>query len=148
MKNIKGKSNYLIISVSCVIILISICFFSINNVLKGTRSGFGNGCISACLGANLPVKYLPNYPDGFYSVDAIETLSCAKYLIDDNKFEVPRGYLFDGWNTESDGSGDNYKAFDCITLGEDGITLYAQWKEKVIDLGDLNLDSNMVKYRY
>lgn len=142
MKNIKDKRRYLILSISCVFILISIYFLNINNVLKGTRSGF-NGCISACLGASIPVKYLPNYPDGFYSVDAIEKLTCVKYLIDDNKFEVPYGYEFVGWNTESDGSGENYNALSCITLSDDGIVLYAQWQKKIVNYGDLNLDNNI-----
>lgn len=143
MKNIKDKKNYLILAGSFVLILIAIYFFSINNVLKGTRAGFGNGCISACLGANITVEYLPNYPDGFDSVDSVEDLSCNKYIISENKFDVPHGYEFVGWNTSIDGSGDNYKALSCVTLVDKHIVLYAQWKEKVIDYGDLNLDDNI-----
>ena len=39
------------------------------------------------------------------------------------------GYDFIGWNTKPDGSGDNYKAGDKITLN-DNVTLYANWKSK------------------
>ncbi len=45
------------------------------------------------------------------------------------------GYLFDGWNTVSDGSGDAYTDAQELILDED-ITLYAQWKaHEWIDLG-------------
>jgi uncharacterized repeat protein (TIGR02543 family) len=38
------------------------------------------------------------------------------------------GYTFDGWNTEADGSGDNYLGGDIVTLPSSGTdTLYAQW---------------------
>lgn len=36
------------------------------------------------------------------------------------------GYSFDGWNTESDGTGDSYYSGDSILLTED-LILYAQW---------------------
>ena len=41
--------------------------------------------------------------------------------------------FFNGWNTEADGSGTAYAAGQSITLNEN-VTLYAQWKSKVIDL--------------
>ncbi|MBR3798165.1 MAG: InlB B-repeat-containing protein [Bacteroidales bacterium] len=45
------------------------------------------------------------------------------------------GYLFDGWNTASDGSGDAYTDAQEIVLDED-ITLFAQWKaHEWVDLG-------------
>lgn len=37
------------------------------------------------------------------------------------------GYVFDGWNTRSDGLGVTYQPGDSITLNSD-ITLYAKWK--------------------
>ena len=143
MKNIRDKNNYLVLCVSCVLVLITICYFGINNMLKGTNAAFGNGCISGCFNAEFLIKYLPNYPDGFDSVDSVEDLSCNKYIISENKFDVPHGYEFVGWNTSIDGSGDNYKALSCVTLVDKHIVLYAQWKEKVIDYGDLNLDDNI-----
>lgn len=39
------------------------------------------------------------------------------------------GLVFDGWNTEPDGSGDSYKTGDKITMTGD-VTLYAQYKDK------------------
>lgn len=45
------------------------------------------------------------------------------------------GYLFDGWNTISDGLGDAYTDAQEIVLDED-ITLYSQWKaHEWVDLG-------------
>ena len=45
------------------------------------------------------------------------------------------GYLFDGWNTASDGSGSVYADAQEIVLDED-ITLFAQWKaHEYVDLG-------------
>lgn len=40
---------------------------------------------------------------------------------------VRQGFVFDGWNTADDGSGDSYEAADTITLDSDQ-TLYAQWR--------------------
>ena len=50
--------------------------------------------------------------------------------------EVPvrEHYIFVGWNTKADGSGDSYASGDSYTFTEDGgnggcvVTLYAQWK--------------------
>ncbi|MCI7734553.1 MAG: S-layer homology domain-containing protein [Dysosmobacter sp.] len=36
-------------------------------------------------------------------------------------------YVFDGWNTEADGSGDSYEANNTFKITED-VTLYAQWE--------------------
>lgn len=38
-------------------------------------------------------------------------------------------YIFNGWNTERDGSGTSYSANDEITLEGKSTTLYAQWKK-------------------
>lgn len=148
MKRINNKVNYLILCISCVLIFIAFCFFGINSLIRGTRAGFGNGCITACMNASINVKYFPNYPDHVYSIDVIEKKTCAKYLIEDNKFEVPSGYEFVGWNTSADGSGIDYTVSSCINLTDDGIVLYAKWKEKVINYGDLNLDGNISNEDY
>jgi uncharacterized repeat protein (TIGR02543 family) len=37
------------------------------------------------------------------------------------------GYIFDGWNTQSDGQGTTYQSGDSITFGNSDITLYAYW---------------------
>ena len=39
------------------------------------------------------------------------------------------GYVFDGWNTAADGSGNAYQPGDTLTFGKDDVILYAQWIE-------------------
>lgn len=46
--------------------------------------------------------------------------------------EEREGYLFNGWNTERDGSGTKYEPGDTIRF-DNSITLYAQWL-KIIDV--------------
>ncbi len=41
------------------------------------------------------------------------------------------GYKFIGWNTKADGSGENYKPGDEITVGEKDIVLYAIWEKEI-----------------
>ena len=36
-------------------------------------------------------------------------------------------YIFNGWNTASDGTGTHYDAGDTITIGTKDVTLYAEW---------------------
>lgn len=43
-----------------------------------------------------------------------------------SKKPTQKGYVFEGWNTEEDGSGDDYFPEDDYTENED-LTLYAQW---------------------
>ncbi|MBI9106421.1 MAG: InlB B-repeat-containing protein [Spirochaetales bacterium] len=40
---------------------------------------------------------------------------------------VKSGYVFDGWNTASDGSGTSYSTGSTFTIGTTDITLYAEW---------------------
>ena len=141
MKNIKDKNNYLILCVSCILILITICYFAFNDILKGTRAGFGNACHTGCIKSKV-ATFLSNYPNEIDLVDDIKETVCENYIVSKNKFDVPRGYEFVGWNTEKDGSGTNYVVSSCVTLSDD-IMLYAQWKEKIIDFGDLNLDGKV-----
>lgn len=39
------------------------------------------------------------------------------------------GYLFDGWNTSSDGSGTHYDSGASLVIGTSDVTLYAEWFE-------------------
>lgn len=54
-----------------------------------------------------------------------EKLKIQKCSMDHDDFL----YVFDGWNTEKDGSGTSYEPGDEITLGEGSTVLYAQWKK-------------------
>lgn len=42
---------------------------------------------------------------------------------------VQSGYIFDGWNAESDGEGDAYASGDNFTMPGEHTTLYAMWKQ-------------------
>ena len=49
-------------------------------------------------------------------------------------FTAPAGYIFLGWNTEADGSGDSYNVDDYLKTTNQPLTkLYAQWGKKVDD---------------
>ena len=60
----------------------------------------------------------------------------------DNAFRRD-GYYFTGWNTEPDGSGQDYVAGDVITISS-GLTLYAQW----IDVSYADLDQFVTDYMH
>ena len=44
-----------------------------------------------------------------------------------------KDYLFAGWNTEPDGSGDSYGPDALFTMPERNVNLYAQWSKKPVD---------------
>lgn len=142
MENNKNKNNYLISCISCILVLMLICYFGVNNMIKGTRAAFGNGCITACMDANMLVTYHPNYPDDLEEPESKELQTCAPHIIFRNLFTIPIGYNFVGWNTEADGSGTIYNENMCTILSSN-LILYAQWEKKVINYGDLNNDKNI-----
>jgi uncharacterized repeat protein (TIGR02543 family) len=39
------------------------------------------------------------------------------------------GKVFDGWNTQADGSGTSYAAGATLTMGSQNVTLYAKWRD-------------------
>ena len=47
------------------------------------------------------------------------------------------GYIFDGWNTRSDGRGQNYTDRQNVTITK-SVTLYAQWRQKQVISGTEN----------
>ena len=51
------------------------------------------------------------------------------------------GYIFTGWNTESDGSGTSYSPNSTIVLTNTQTTLYAQWERDVHTLSLYKIDS-------
>ncbi|MBR5976121.1 MAG: InlB B-repeat-containing protein [Clostridiales bacterium] len=57
--------------------------------------------------------------------DAIYAVASDTFTLKHNPFSYA-GHTFTGWNTEADGSGDDYQ--DCATLSvTDDVVLYAQW---------------------
>lgn len=53
------------------------------------------------------------------------------------------GYIFDGWNTEQNGSGITYLEEDIFSINED-TTLYARWRYDGKSLSDLSITSGVL----
>jgi uncharacterized repeat protein (TIGR02543 family) len=45
---------------------------------------------------------------------------------------IKLGYAFEGWNTQSNGSGTSYSPGDTFAMGTANVTLYAQWLKGVV----------------
>lgn len=74
------------------------------------------------------IYYDANGGSGMMFHEAL-TLNGKTAVLKDCDFEAPAfNYIFDGWNTEKDGSGTAYNAGDSVTLDGD-LTLYAQWQQ-------------------
>ncbi|XID93408.1 InlB B-repeat-containing protein [Paenibacillaceae bacterium WGS1546] len=79
--------------------------------LRHTVSYDGNGSTGGAV---------PAEPTGYDKNAAIAVLG--------NEGNLERtGYSFAGWNTAADGSGVAYGAGDSMTMGDNAVTLYAQW---------------------
>lgn len=50
------------------------------------------------------------------------------YTLPESDFENS-AYIFEGWSTTPDGSGEIYKAGEKVTIDSEKVTFYAQWKE-------------------
>ena len=72
------------------------------------------------------ITYLSNGGQGAMPVD---TFSCGVYTEVKYNSYTKEGYLFNGWNTEADGSGYAYAPGTSITVVKNFV-FYAQWKEK------------------
>lgn len=68
-----------------------------------------------------------NANDGTGEMETQTVESDTPTTLKENTFDR-EDYAFIGWNTQADGSGQNYEVDQNITLTED-LTLYAQWKQ-------------------
>ena len=143
MKKLKSKNVFLTMCVCSIFLVLGMTYVSFDLMLKGTNAAFGN--ITGSLTLPSEIKYYSNFPDDLDNVIFTDT-GRKEYLILDNMFNVPLEYVFVGWNTESDGTGDNYKYNDQIYVTAP-VEFYAQWvkqednKEIVIAYGDVNLNN-------
>ena len=80
-------------------------------------------------GANTTIIYDGNGADGGYMDNQIIWAGNTDWLRGSNYWRD--GYNFTSWNTESDGSGISYNAYEYYTASNntETITLYAQWEE-------------------
>ena len=58
----------------------------------------------------------------------------------------PKGTVFDGWNTEPDGSGTAYRPGDTLTLNANATVLYAVWKSDPVTWTGRNLWQRIVDF--
>jgi len=77
------------------------------------------------------VIYMANGGTGGYDDEGIPYGSEYEVLGLDETGITHDGYTFKGWNTEADGSGDDYTAGDTFTI-TNNVTLYAQWEANSI----------------
>jgi uncharacterized repeat protein (TIGR02543 family) len=99
--------------------------------IKTVLKGYGESTTSSCsasisVPALAPATITFDANGGSGSVDAISTYVGVANTIPSNSL-TRTGYTFNGWNTESDGSGTAYATGATITPSGD-VTLYAQWK--------------------
>ena len=64
---------------------------------------------------------VPDDSNLYYAGDTVTVLGNTGALF-------KSGYTFDGWNTESDGTGDNYIAGNTFDMPAKNVTLYAKWE--------------------
>jgi uncharacterized repeat protein (TIGR02543 family) len=104
--------------------------------------GFGGGYVPT----PTPTTYTVNYDgngntDGDVPVDANLYEEGALVTVLDNTGTLEKtGSTFDGWNTASDGSGDNYVAGNSFAMGTDDVTLFAKWE--IIPTHTVTYDGN------
>lgn len=153
MIRLKNSNVFLTICCCSIFLVLGMVFVSFDSMLKGTSAAFGN--ITGSLTLPSDIKYYSNYPVDLEELVTTDT-GRKEYLILDNMFEVPLGYLFVGWNTKEDGSGDNFKYNDQIYVTAN-LDFYAQWAiieeyekddEIVIAYGDVNLNEVIDKDDY
>jgi uncharacterized repeat protein (TIGR02543 family) len=83
------------------------------------------------------MSYNPNGGQGSVYYQHIDINAKVK---DNVAVDITRsGYNFIGWNTEADGSGIDYAVGANLTVADEGVILYAQWKDKPVtpDTGDI-----------
>ena len=111
----------------------------VNNIYEGSVASGSNGTLYKKPAVPEPTEYTIKfdanapentastpYPDG--DMDQVVKKYTEKFVIPQPQFSL-KGYEFDCWNTEADGSGTSLKAGDEVSgLVKFGfITLYAQW---------------------
>ena len=81
------------------------------------------------------VKYVAISPDNTESIvegymESVTMKYDSEYVLDKTLYKL-KGYVFNGWNTKADGSGDSYadeETVSNLTSDSSGtVTLYAQW---------------------
>lgn len=110
--------------------------------LFGT-SGYTNPWYSYPTEPFFIVTYFENgSTSGSVPIDSMTYLSEENMIVLGNTGNLEKtGYLFDEWNTESDGSGTDYATDATIPMGFGNVDLFAQWKDVEAPVITLNGDA-------
>lgn len=90
------------------------------------------------------VTYNANTADGDVPVDNRTYYAGSNALVLGNNGATPltkTGYTFSGWNTEANGSGTAYQPGDFLPIGDENVTLYAQWTVNKYKVSIITTDS-------
>ncbi|WP_340017381.1 S-layer homology domain-containing protein [Paenibacillus sp. FSL K6-1318] len=103
-------------------------------VLVVTDSAGNSTTITFSINKQAPVRYTVKY-DGNGATGGQEPVDSQFYenghdvTVSDNSGNLVRtGFMFNGWNTEADGSGMNYVANNTFTINASDVILHAMWK--------------------
>ncbi len=101
--------------------------------------------MTARWGKNCRVTFEAN--EGTGTMDPQAFIGNVEFTLNKNQF-TRKGYIFDSWNTEADGSGRAYSDKRSLTLNND-ITLYAQWEKAVsVSYNGNGAQGTMAKQEY
>lgn len=91
--------------------------------------GSSNVILYAIWYQSLSIKYNGNgNSTGIVPVDSKLYLAGESITVLGNSGNLSKGgYIYNGWNTKTDGSGVTYKQDQSFTIGESAVTLYALW---------------------
>ncbi len=79
-------------------------------------------------GTSYQVCYDANGASGTVPVDSNSYLTSSQVVVmAPTNLVAPTGKRFAGWNTQANGSGDNYNPSESLTINNSDVTLYAQW---------------------
>lgn len=133
----KRENSFLVLLGVCVVILLVICGISFEFSLRGTWGYFPGGTTGTLGGAGYKVVYYSNWPVEEMEDEEYVVVKVKKYVIENNMFDIPDGYEFDGW---VDINGNSYELSKDIELSAN-LELYAVWNKL-----DIEVDDTSVKY--
>lgn len=119
----KRKKLFLIIWIVCVGFLIGLCHLLF---IRGTMAGFGN--VTGQLTPSYVITFDYRFPETFGMFKYVEKVTFNQSYCNLGEYYlfIEPNYSLCAWNTELDGSGQEYLGSELITLESD-MTLYARW---------------------
>ncbi len=108
---------------------ISFLFFLLSSCIGGQPPSGIQDINNSSNVTTYSIEYMGNGADrGLVPVDNTDYINGQNIIVLGNEYSLEKnGYSFIGWNTEPDGSGDNYTQGDIISVFMSDIVLYANW---------------------